>query len=56
MIRADQPTCFPAGVPAANIHVSPINTVTNDDYYSHFAGDTRQRFAVLAYMSEYLVE
>lgn len=39
-----------AGVPADNIHASPINTMTSDNYFSHAAGDTHGRMAVLAVM------
>lgn len=36
------------GVNADNIHISPIDTVTNPDYFSHSAGDTHGRQAVVA--------
>lgn len=39
-----------AGVKSENIHTSPINTMTSDDYFSHAAGDTHGRMAVLAMM------
>ena len=38
------------GVKPENIHTSSINTMTNDDYFSHAAGDTHGRMAVLAVM------
>lgn len=36
------------GVRADNIHVSPIDTMTDDNYFSHLAGDTTSRIAVVA--------
>lgn len=39
-----------AGVADKNIQISSIDTVKNDNYFSHFAGDTTGRFAVLAVM------
>ena len=39
-----------AGVDAENIHISPINTMTSADYFSHAAGDTHGRVAVVAMM------
>lgn len=42
--------CQRAGIPAANIHRSPINTMTNPDYFSHARGDTSGRTAVVAMM------
>lgn len=42
--------CMNAGVPEENIHVSPVDTVTSEDYFSHSAGDTQGRFAVIAMM------
>ena len=38
------------GVLPDNIEVSKIDTVTSQNYYSHSAGDTTGRFAVLAYL------
>lgn len=37
-----------AGVPADNIVISPIDTADDPNYFSHSAGDTGGRFAVLA--------
>ena len=37
-----------AGVPANNIVISPIDTADDPNYFSHSAGDTGGRFAVLA--------
>lgn len=37
-----------AGVPAANIYVSPVDTAGDPNYFSHSQGDTTGRFAVLA--------
>lgn len=37
-----------AGVPAANIHVSAVDTMHNSNYFSHAAGDTGGRIAVVA--------
>ena len=37
------------GVLEQNIHVSPINTATDKNYFSHSQGDTTDRFAVVAY-------
>ncbi len=39
-----------AGVLPANIHESPHNTATHDEYFSHSVGDPTGRFAVLAMM------
>ena len=39
-----------AGVKAANIEISPINTATSSEYFSHSQGDTNGRFAVIAMM------
>lgn len=39
-----------AGVMPQNIHISPVDTVTSPEYFSHSAGDTHERFAVLAMM------
>lgn len=36
------------GVSEGNIHISPINTATSREYFSHSQGDTSGRFAVLA--------
>ena len=37
-----------AGVPGDNIVISPIDTADDPNYFSHSAGDTGGRFAVLA--------
>lgn len=37
-----------AGLETRNIHISPINTMTSDNYFSHAAGDVHDRMAVLA--------
>lgn len=37
-----------AGVPANNIVISPIDTADDPNYFSHSAGDTGGRFAVVA--------
>lgn len=42
--------CLDAGVTANHIEVSPTNTFTSDNYFSHSRGDTSKRFAVLALM------
>lgn len=42
--------CRQAGLFDQNIHTSSINTVTNENYFSHFAGDTHGRFAVVVVM------
>lgn len=42
--------CLSAGVLEQNITMSPIDTCTNDDYFSHSRGDTAGRFAGLAMM------
>jgi copper oxidase (laccase) domain-containing protein len=39
-----------SGVRAENIEVSPINTMTDDHYFSHRTGDANGRMAVLAMM------
>lgn len=38
------------GLRVENIHVSPINTMTSEGYFSHAAGDVHGRMAVLAMM------
>lgn len=38
------------GVRAQNIHSSPVDTVTDGNYFSHSAGDTTGRIAVIALM------
>lgn len=38
------------GVRAENIHVSSINTMTSEDYFSHAVGDIHGRMAVVAMM------
>lgn len=43
-------TCLSAGIPRENIHVSSINTMTDDNYFSHAASDVSGRFAVVAMM------
>ena len=42
--------CLKRGLQDINIHISPIDTVTSRDYFSHSAGDTHGRFAVVAMM------
>lgn len=42
--------CRRLGLLESNIHQSPINTVTAQEYFSHTAGDTGERFAVVAMM------
>jgi copper oxidase (laccase) domain-containing protein len=37
------------GVLEHNIHISPINTAVNDQYFSHSQGDVYGRFAVVAW-------
>lgn len=39
-----------AGVKPDNIEISPIDTVTDSEYFSHFAGDTVSRFATVVMM------
>ena len=42
--------CPRAGIPSSNIHISPINTMTDPHYFSHAQGDTTGRTAVVAMM------
>lgn len=42
--------CLAGGVPSQNIHISDIDTATSPDYFSHYAGDTKSRIAVVAAM------
>lgn len=42
--------CLDLGVPAANIEVSPVDTVTSPEYFSHSGGNRTERFAVVAMM------
>lgn len=46
----NQVVCQQAGVLTEHIYRSPIDTATNDTYFSHSAGDTTGRFAVVAMM------
>lgn len=39
-----------AGISPSNIHISPVDTVSNPDYFSHSDGETTGRIAVLAMM------
>ncbi len=39
-----------AGLSADNIYISPIDTVTSPDYFSHSSGDISDRIAVLVMM------
>lgn len=43
----NQSRAIAAGVPAENITVSPVDTATNEDYFSHSQGDQHGRFAVV---------
>lgn len=40
--------CQKASIKSENIHISEIDTVVSDDYFSHSAGDTNGRFGVIA--------
>lgn len=40
--------CQKMGIPPGNIHISPINTMTNENYFSHAGDKTLDRFAVVA--------
>lgn len=40
------------GIAPKNIHVSPVDTMTDQHYFSHAAGDINDRFAVLAQIIE----
>ena len=42
--------CERAGILPGNITISPIDTATNDNYFSHSQGDTAGRIAVVAMM------
>lgn len=42
--------CRGLSLRSENIYISPINTVTSEHYFSHSAGDTSGRFAVVAMM------
>jgi copper oxidase (laccase) domain-containing protein len=44
----NQSRAIAAGVPAENITVSPVDTATSEDYFSHSQGDQHGRFAVVA--------
>ncbi|OYX42684.1 hypothetical protein B7Y94_03035 [Candidatus Saccharibacteria bacterium 32-49-12] len=39
-----------SGLSESNIHISPINTMSSTDYFSHSKGDKSGRFAVIAMM------
>ncbi len=42
--------CLDAGVKPTHIEISPVDTYTNNNYYSHSRGDDSKRFAVVAMM------
>lgn len=42
--------CLDAGVTASNIYVSAVDTMTDENYFSHARGDTHDRMAVVAMM------
>lgn len=42
--------CQKMGISAGNIHISPINTMTDRNYFSHAGDKTLDRFAVAAMM------
>lgn len=44
--------CLDAGLLGKNIHVSPVDTMADDNYFSHARGDTRGRMGLLAIMRE----
>ena len=48
MQRFNRSLAVQAGVPGDNIFISPIDTADDPNYFSHSAGDTGGRFAVLA--------
>ncbi|MEO5499396.1 MAG: polyphenol oxidase family protein [Candidatus Saccharimonadales bacterium] len=50
LVGYNRQVCLDAGIPAKNIEVSPIDTFTSNDYFSHSRGDTTKRFVVLAIM------
>ena len=41
-----------AGLQSCNIELSPIDTTTSPDFYSHSQGDTSRRFALCAKLNE----
>ncbi len=43
----NQAICLKHGLRPGHIHTSPINTVTDPNYFSHSAGDVKGRFAVV---------
>ena len=43
----NQSRAIAAGVPAENITVSPVDTATDENYFSHSQGDQHGRFAVV---------
>lgn len=45
----NQARAIEAGAIGQNIYVSPINTATDENYFSHSQGDKTGRFAVLVY-------
>lgn len=44
--------CLDAGLVSENIHVSQVDTMADDNYFSHARGDTRGRMGLLAIMRE----
>lgn len=46
----NQRACLDNGLAPENIHISPINTVTDPNYFSHSAGDVSGRVGVVAMM------
>lgn len=43
--------CLKMGIPKDNIEVSAANTATNSNYFSHYMGDTTDRFAAFTYFA-----
>lgn len=50
MAGHNKATMIRRGVTEANIHISPIDTVNDENYFAHSAGDTTGRMALLAMM------
>lgn len=51
MQHFNERVCLDNGILADHITISDVDTVTNENYFSHSAGDTSGRFAVIAMMN-----
>ena len=43
--------CYELGIPIGNVEISSVDTITSDNYFSHYAGDQSGRMVAVAVMS-----